>query len=354
MKLLAVLVTLGATLFALENIKISQAQQNDLGVKTQNVKAVDFVGYGPYSGLVVLDKKDVMYISSNIESIIDKIHVRELDHVKKGQKLITIKSNALLSAQQDYIEAILEQENADANYERNVKLQAKGIISSKKLLESQKIKRSNDLKVNLTSSKLLTNGFTKVLLRQLKKTSKPIYEITKYAQKSGVVHQVNVNVGEYVSAEHKLIEIYADGKRFIEITVPVKNINNISLNDTVEFSGFSAKVSAIGNSVNANSQSIIVRATIDDAKNILINRIYETTINKKISQAYKIKKSALVYSESKSLVFKKVASGFDIVAAKVIYEGPVCYVVTAELEDGEALAVSSTSALLSAMDSDDE
>jgi len=354
MKILLTGLLLVLNLQALETIKISQAQQNDLGVKTQDVTSIKSMKFGPYSGVVVLDKKDIISISSNIESIVKSIHVRELEHVKKGQKLLTIKSNALLSLQLDFIEATLEQESADQNYNRNVKLQADGIISNKKLLESKKIKRSSDLAVNLTKNKLLTSGFSTYMLKQLQKNNTPISQVTIYAKRSGVIHSINANIGEYVLSEHKMIEMYADGKRFIEMSVPVKDVKNISLGETATFDLFTAKVSAIGNVVNTSSQSVIIRATINEEKNIMINRVYETHISKKVKDAFKVKKTALVFDENKSLVFRKTASGFEVVVVQIVREGPTCYIVKADLRAGDALAASSTSALLSAKESESE
>ncbi len=354
MKLLISIFILILNLVANDIIKISEQQQKDLGLSTQNVSRIDFIEYGPFSGLVTLDKKDIIFISSNVASIVDTIHVRELEHVQKGQKLITIKSNALLSEQEEYMQALFEQESANANYKRNVKLQKQGIISSKKLLESRKVKRSYDLRVTLASSYLVTNGFTKTMLKKIQSDNKPIYKITKYARRSGIVSKLDVNIGEYISAEHKMLEMYADGKRFIEITLPVKNVKNIKLGDKVNFSTFNAKVTAIGNIVDTLSQSVVIKAEIQNAQNIMINRIYETKISKSVSNAYKIKKSALVFSQNKSLVFKKVASGFEVVKVNIIREGPTCYIVKANLSMNDLLAASSTSALLSAMEEEDE
>ncbi|MFT5660570.1 MAG: cobalt-zinc-cadmium efflux system membrane fusion protein [Sulfurimonas sp.] len=354
MRTLISILTLTVSLFGLETIKVTQEQQRDLGIRMQAVTSVESIDFGPYSGLVVLDKKDIITVSSNIESIVKTIYVRELEHVRKGQKLLTLRSNALLGLQQEYIEAIFESESANQNYKRNFKLQMDGIISNKRLLESKKIKRTSDLHVNLTKSKLLTNGFTTSMIKRLEENSTPIAEITIYAPKSGVVNDVNVNNGAYVQSDHKIIEIYADGKRFIEVTVPVKNVKSITIGDKSSFESFTAKVTAIGNVVNTSSQSVIVRAMIDDAQNIMINRVYEVHVAKKISAAYKVKKTALVFDGQKSLVFRKNALGFEVLEVDIIKEGPTCYIVKADLNVGDLVAATSTSALLSAKDSEDE
>ena len=86
----------------------------------------------------------------------------------------------------------------------------------------------------------------------------------------------------------------------------------------------------------------------------MINRIYEVKISQDTSDAVKIKKSALVYEENKSYVFKKVDAGFEVISVKIISEGPTCYIVKSDLSDGDELAVSSTSALLGGMENENE
>jgi len=354
MKILISVYILSLSLMAFETIKVTQKQQRDLGIRTQTVSAIQNIYFGPYNGLVVLDKKDILFISSKLESKVTDIYVRELENVKKGQKLMTLESNKLLSLQQNYLEAIFENQLANQNYERNIKLQTKGIISNKRLLESEKIKKSADLKVALTSQHLLSNGFSSGMLRELKKDTKPVYMFNMYATRSGVVKKVNVNIGEYISSEHKMIEIYADGKRFIEITIPVKNVKSISLGDEVHFADFRAKITVIGKIVNNHSQSLLMRASILKVNDVMINRVYETRIQKKVTGVYKIKKTAIVFNQSKPLVFKKVAQGFEVLKVIIVKEGPSCYIVRADLNIGDEVATRSTAALLSAMELGDE
>ena len=342
------------SLYASQTIKITAEQQSDLGVKTQKVTMVDSISFTPYNGRVVMDKKDVISVSSNIESIVKEIYVSDFEQVKKGQKLLTLKSNALLSLQRDYIESIIESENASQNYTRDMKLETDGIISTKKLLASKKLKSSLALRVTLNENQLATNGFTQKMLNHLRETHKVILEQDIYASKDGVVYKIDVNVGEYVQSDRMMMGIYANGKRFIELSVPVKIVEQVSIGDRCTFSKYTAKIIAIGNVVNESSQSVQVRAEIDNSQGVMINRVYGVKIHKGVEGAVKIKKGALVFQENNSYVFKQVDSGFDVVSVEIISEGAFCYIVKAELNAGDKLAVTSTAALLSAMDSEDE
>jgi multidrug efflux pump subunit AcrA (membrane-fusion protein) len=179
-------------------------------------------------------------------------------------------------------------------------------------------------------------------------------QINLLSPRDGTLQSIDVNIGQKVESNQNMMKIFADAPRCLEISVPIKDIKNISLGDVCEFDSYKAKVVAIGSVVNTESQSVVVRAKIEDSKDIMINRIYSTSIKKNVKGALKIKKSALVFDGKKSYVFKKVKEGFEVVEVELINEGPVCYVISSTLSEGDMVAATSTSALLSAMEVDDE
>lgn len=354
MKILSSLLLACAVAMAGQTIQMTAKQSKDLGVRTQEVTKIDNITYGPYSGVVVLDKKDIISIGANLESVVKNIYVRKFQEVKKGEKLLTLKSNALLHLQKEYIEALIESENINETYERNLKLKEEGIISSKKLALSKKEKSNADLQIKLSKNYLLASGLDAAMLKKIENSHMPITQITKYARQAGIIYEINVNVGEVVSPDKSMMTLYGNGKRFIELSVPVKMIENISISDTCTFGTFKASVTSIGRVVNNASQSVEVRALIEDSTNIIINRVYDVKIEQKIQDAVKIKKSALVYEGTNTLVFKKVSNGYEVIRVVIISEGPTCYIVRGALSIGDNLAVTSTSALLSGMEEGDE
>jgi len=353
-KILTMVLLSSVVLFATQTIEMSQKQQDDLGIKLQKATTMDKIVFGPYSGVVVIDKKDILSISSNTKSVVKDIYVSKFQKVKKGEKLLTLSSNELLNLQKEYIEALLNSENIDENYERNIKLQLQGIISHKKLAISKKEKKTADLNLKLSANYLLASGLSSSMIQRIEVSHLPIMKINILAPRDGVIYNIDAIVGGVVDSNKALISIYGDGDRFIDITMPVKDIENITLGNICDFSTLSAKVIMIGSVVDARTQSIQVRAKIHNAKNIMINRIYEVQISQDTSDAVKIKKSALVYENNQSFVFRKVTTGFEIISVKIISEGNNCYIVKGGLSDGDELAVNSTSALLGGMESGDE
>jgi len=354
MRVLTTIILSCVALFATQTIEMSKKQQSDLGVKLQKVTSIDKIVFGPYSGVVVIDKKDILSIAANTKSIVKDIYVSKFQRVKKGEKLLTLSSNELLNLQKEYIQALINNENINETYERNIKLQKQGIISHKKLAISAKEKKTADLNLKLSANYLLASGLSNSMIKRIQDSHLPIMKITILSPRDGVIYNIDANVGGVVDSDRALISMYGDGDRFIDITLPVKNIENISLANICVFSTLSAKITMIGNVVDTNTQSVQVRAKIDNAKNIMINRIYDVKILQDTSGAVKIKKSALVYVEDNSYVFKKVEQGFEVISVDIISEGPSCYIVKADLSEGDELAVSSTSALLGGMESGDE
>lgn len=348
-KFLLGLIFISYTLSA-SQIVISQKQQKDLGVKIQKVQMVKSVPFGPYNGTVVIDKKDYISMGAKLESSVSAIYVKKFDTVKKGQKLYALQSSALLDLQSEYIEALIDSETVDENYKRNVKLNEKGIISDKKLLVSQRLKKSSDLKINLTRTHLLANGISTYLLKKIKKSHIPITRLIIYSPKAGLVNEIGANIGEVVSSSTSIMSLYANGQRFIELSIPVKMIDFISIGDKCSFGSYEGSISTIGRIVNPSSLSVQVRAKIENSENIMINRVYQVEIFKEIASGVKVKKSALVFNEEKAFVFKKIESGFEVLEVEIIKEGPSCYVLQAQLNARSEVAVRSTSALLSAME----
>ena len=354
MKKIFTLMAISISLLGAQLIEVSQKQQHDLGIKLQKAISIDSIMIGPYNGKVVLNKKDIISVGSTMDAVVRDIYVKNYEHVKKGQKLLSISSQELLSIQESYIKSLIESENINKSHIRNKTLLDKGIISHKKFLESLKQKQSTDLRVKLNANKLLTSGFNQNMLSRIKQGHQPIVKINLLAYKDGMVNTISVNIGQKVESNRSMMKIYADGDRYIELSVPLKSISNLSISDICEFESYTANITAVGNIVNMKSQSVQVVAKIKDSKNIMINRIYPVNIKKNISGALKIKKSALVFDNNKSYVFKKVKNGFEVINVEVIKEGPVCYIIKSELKNGDALAVSSTSALLSAIGISDE
>ena len=352
MKILTLL-TLGfLTLFA--TIDISQKQESELGIKTTKLKKATTIEFGAYNAKVSLDAKDIVSIGLAVDSVVIDIFVKSLEYVKKSQKLLSLRSSELLNLQKEYINALIESDNAQKSYQRDEKLFSEGIISQKTLLISKKEKLNSQLRVKLSESELLMSGFDDALLKRVRETHTLVEFINILAPKDGLVDAIAVNVGQKVESNRTMMRIYADSKRYLELNIPIAVAKNIDLGDRCYFENKSAKIVAISNIANEETQSVKIRAVIEDAKDVMINRVYFAKIKKSVENAFTVEKSALVYKENRPIIFKKIPKGYEALSVLILKEDAQTYIVEADLGEDDEVAVSSTSALLSALEHQSE
>jgi len=354
MKILWILLTISMNALYGQVIQISQEQQNNLGIKVQKAKAIKSMDLGPFSAKVILDKKDIISIGSNVDAEIREIYVRELDRVKKGQKLLSLRSNKLLALQEKYIRALIQSEKIDQDYQRDLRLKKEGVVSKKKYATSLALKRNNALTITLSENELLGSGLSAEMLQRIKQNHQPIMQINLLAPRDGVIDGIFVNIGETVESNKVMMRVYANAKRFIQMNLALRVIKNISIGESCYFSNYEAKISTISSVVESQTQSVEVRATVENTKDLMLNRIYLATIHKPLKNVLKIQKSALVFEKNKTYVFKKVDKGFEVIEVFIVDEGPSYYLVKASLKEQDSLAINATSALLGAMEVSDE
>lgn len=352
MKILLLLTLICLSLFA--TIEMSQKQQDDLGIKTTKVKKATSIEFGAYNAKVTLDAKDIISIGLAVDSVVTDIFVTKLLHVKRGDKLLSIRSSELLNLQKEYLNALVESENLLKNYQRDEKLYHEGIISQKNLLESQKEKLNSELRVKLSEGELLMSGFDKPLLRYVRDTHKLVESINILAPRDALIDSINVHVGEKVDSSKTMMKIYADASRYLELHVPLDIAKNIALGDRCYFEDKSAKIVAISNIANEETQSLSVKAIIENAKDVMINRVYFAKIKKSVEKAFEVEKSALVYEQNRAIIFKKISNGYEPLSVLILKENAQSYVIQAELNESDEVASSSTSALIGTLEHADE
>lgn len=352
MKIVTILTFVYLSLFG--SIEMSQKQEDDLGIKTTKPKKATTIEFGAYNAKVTLDAKDIVSVGLAVDGVILDIFVKSLESVKKGDKLLSLRSSELLNIQKEYINALIESDNAQKSYQRDERLYRDGIISQKNLLISQKEMLNSQLRVKLNESELLMSGFDEVLLKRVRDTHALVEFINILAPRDGLVDAIDVIVGQKVESNKTMMKIYADAKRYLELNVPLGVAKNITLGDICYFESKSAKIVAISNIANEETQSVKIKAVIEDAKDVMINRVYFTKIKKSVEGAFIVEKSALVYEENRPIVFKKISTGYEALSVMILKEDAQTYTIEADLSEEDEVAVSSTSALLSALEHQNE
>lgn len=336
-------------------IEMSASQSKDLGIQTQKATQVESITLPSLNAKVLLAPKDIITITPRVDAVIADVYVKKFDTVQRGEKIFSLRSKELLELQQEYLSLFLEYQNKKQNFIRDEKLYETGLIAQKRLLLTKQEMMQSKLLFESSENRLLESGFDHKILEQIQKSFSPLRVIHYYAPRAGQIYEIDANVGKSVAYNDKIVELYAQAERYIEFEVPLNLLEFISLGDICSFEGYQAKIVAISELVNEKSQSLSVRALIENSQGIRVHSIYQVSLKAKAQgKFFRLVKSALVFSQGDAYVFKKVALGFEALKVKLVSEDQTHYTVEAELLSSDDLVIRSTVALLSAMEGGDE
>lgn len=344
----------GAVLFA-KTIELSPSQIEALGIETQRLQKINSISIGSFNAKVQQSQKSTHFLGAKLSGVVQEIYTHKYAHVEKGQRLLRLQSSELLILQKEYIDADMQSDATKKSYDRDVRLEKKGVVSKKRLLESKRLFVAAEVAKEVSAQRLMSYGISKEELQNLEKRKTPSLFQELTAPVSGQVFTLEVSLGELVPAQKNLIGIYAEGGKYLEIALPLSVAGRVSLGDWCYFTEGKARVIAVSDVVEESSQSVIVRAELQNPNASRIHQIYEVSIERDLSDAWKIEKSSLVFLDKKPYVFKRVPQGFELVSVSIVGEAATYYGVHSKLLDGsEDIAVSATAALLSAVETENE
>ncbi|MBD3823479.1 MAG: efflux RND transporter periplasmic adaptor subunit [Epsilonproteobacteria bacterium] len=343
----------GATLLcAAPVIKMNAEQKGRLGVVVEHPQAVEEVRYGPFSAKVLIDKEDIFTINANISGSVEAIYVKNSQAVKAGEVLFKIRSAELIELQNSYLSAFIQNDLYRKNYERDQALFDEGIISHKRLLETKALKESSDVALDIAKNRLLVSGFHR--FGELEEQKRAFSEEILRAPRAGYVEEVSVNVKENIDARTKLALIYSSKSPYLEINVPSKYIERVQQGERVDFDAKEAIVESSSHAMDVETQSFRLRAKITDSSKVIVNKVHQAYIYKKVQNAFSIQKSAVVFHKEGSFIFKSTQDGFEAVEVQRVREEADYIVVSGRLSATDLIATKATSALLSAMEASSE
>jgi len=355
MKKIVLLLSMFGALFGAEIIEMSKEQQEALGIQTQRAQKAEMMSIGKFSAKVSSGSSSVVVVDARFEGVVEQIYVQNYEQVKKNQPLLRLKSSWLVMLQKEYIEEHLALKAAKKNYKRDKRLQTRGVISQKRLLASKNSYKTQLAAFELSKERLILSGFSEAMLERIAQNAKIESSLDIYAPQSGELFELSVMRGEYLQPSTPLLKILTQGESFMDIAVPVELAEQISIGDICAFENHRCKVVSVSKRVDALSQSIIVRAKIEDGALLQMDRIYDVVLQKSQTQALKIEKSSLIYKEGRALLFVRHAGGFMPLGIEVLSEQSEHYLINEErLSSSDEIAVSGTAALLSAMESSHE
>lgn len=232
--------TLGPEQIALANIQtMAVGDSGQLSAKSIN-------------GRLVINPDQTSIVSSRVAGRVDRLFIKETGvEVKKGQPLYMIYSETLSALQQEYLVSI-DQANA---FPQNEKF--------------QEIK-------DATKKRLRLFDQTEQQINNLENTKKPSPLITYYAPVSGVIAELTISEGQYVSEGGDILKIEGYASVWVEADATTTEITGIKTGDRLPISIAGIRhnskqmvVTFIGPEYQSGSRYITLRGEIANPDNQL-------------------------------------------------------------------------------------
>jgi cobalt-zinc-cadmium efflux system membrane fusion protein len=259
------------------------------------------------NGELEVPPSSIADITAIIGGNVKEIRVFHGDKVKKGQVLAVLEHPDYISLQEEFSAMANQLEFLEKEFERQKELFENNVGAGR---DFQKIKSEyNTAKsrhAGLKSRLLLLNlSPENVKNGSISNTIKIISPI------NGYVNEININVGTYVDAKDKLMEVTDNGKIHANFLVFENDVHLIKEGQIVDFTvsnkpgqELSAKIFALEKEFEANSRAVHIHASLENMQTGLIPGMYisgHIHTDKNYTQA--LPDNAVVTEGTKSFIF---------------------------------------------------
>jgi Cu(I)/Ag(I) efflux system membrane fusion protein len=176
-------------------LTVDEKRQALANITTMVIGVNNLSGAKQLNGRLTVDPEQSSYISSRIAGRIEQLYIRETGvAVKKGQPLYQLYSEQLATLQQEYLMAVAQEKQFPGE-----KIEQQIVASAKQ--------------------KLLLYGQSAAQVQQLQQTQKKNPYITFFAPEGGVVAELSVNQGQYVTEGGPILRLEGYGNLWVEADV---------------------------------------------------------------------------------------------------------------------------------------
>ncbi len=274
------------------------------------------------SGKLQADERENASLTAKFSGRIEKLFVTFTgEQVTTGQRIATVYSPELLTAQ-------------------------------KELLESAKTKATFPQLYQASKDKLGLWKLSATQIAEIERSGQVKERMDIFADQSGVVLQKNVSVGDYVSMGSVLFTVTNLNSLWLMLDVYETDLPFVALGDDIQFTvagkpgeTLSAKVTFVDPFINANTRAASARAEIRNVGNTLKPEMFVTariqTRNTASSTEVMVPRTAVLWSGKRSIVYVKVPNAAlpEFVMREVTLGNRLGenYQITAGLQVGEEI-----------------
>lgn len=345
------LALLGLSLSALAAETPSPIALTELQIERAGIETAPIVSHVPgqgtelrLGGSVRAGNSSQQVIAATVSGTVVRIFADALIQVESGQPLAEIASPAFLTLQQQYLQARADAGLAASRAVRDAQLHDDGLIATSRLEETRaRATQARSLAQEHRQS-LLLSGVPATEVDRLDQTGNLQPRLSVRAPQSGTLLEQLVAPGQRVEAGTPLFRIAAASGLWIELRATPTESALIRPGDDVQLAGCAtaARIVSISPELDANTQSILLRAEFKDAEDCVRTNQYVTatvTAGNSIEAAAGVPLSAIVRSEGRDYLFVLEPGGFRPIPIDIVARGGALAWTRTPLPAGSMIAV---------------
>lgn len=205
----------------LNTITLNTASQQMAGIVVTLLQPKVLTALITAPGEVIPNANLTTKITTRVAAQVIQRHVQEGEHIKEGQKLVTLSSVDMAKTQGELLLAAQEWER--------VKSLGKDAVSGKRYSEAQ-------VAYQRAYSTALAYGMTEGEINELLRTQKPSQakgEFNLLAPRDGTVFNINFTEGELIEPGRVLLQIVDEATVWIDAKLPPDLVRPVKVGDTV-------------------------------------------------------------------------------------------------------------------------
>lgn len=342
-----------ASSLAAENlVRLTPEQISHLGIRVIAPDAVTAMPLARAPGRVVLPPAKEFVVAAPQSGVVTHVHVPAGVKVAKGQTLAEIRSATLLDVERALLDAEAEHHLVQAQLDRDQTLLREGVISKLRWQETKSAYDKAQAALGAAEQSLLAAGRNQADIQKLKTSRRLDSLLTLHAPVAGVVLERMAVVGQRVDLLAPLFRIGQLDELWLEIDMPQERLHEARIGDqvTVDAPKASARIIEIGQNVNPQSQSALVRAVVEHGTADLRPgmQLNVQVMHRSTDHIVRIPLTALFSHEGRHYVFVKLKDGYE--AREVAVAGQEAYsaVIHEGLNPGEEVAAQGVAGLKAA------
>jgi len=286
-------------------VELRDDQINMAGIETSAVELRSMSGTLKVSGIVAVAPQNLATVSMPMGGFVKSTNLMPGNVVSKGQTLAILENQEFIDIQQNYLEAQIKLEYAEAEFNRHTELYKNDVYSEKNLQQVTADYKSFKAQVRALEQKLALIGINPANLHE-DDISRSVAVVSPIA---GFVKAVNINIGKFVSPSDVLFEIVNSDKLFLELTLFEKDADKVSAGLNIRFfinnetEQHDAVIYQTGKSISNDKTYKVYASVLGICKNVLpgmyVNAIIEASGNKVTA----LPSDAVVSFDDKNYIF---------------------------------------------------